>query len=239
MNIGTSFNTNQINYNKNENTSVLEKIAATRELSGKDNADLVIADSLSSQLSSATQELQNANESVAVLQIADGALNSISENTFRMEELSVRYNNGILNENQRSALNEEFQALQQVTNEITQNTTYNGQRVFGENSAFQLGEIFTGDVSIGDQESVSALQEQIGSLRSSVGSATQREEVGINNLLASISSTTASFAQISEQPYDQKIADLQASNLQLNTSILAQSHNTQTIQKQMSLLLSF
>ena len=240
MQINSSFNTpNFIGQNKNENASILDKIAATRELSGKDSADLIVANGLSSQISSATQELQNANESVAVLQIADGALNSISENTFRMEELSVAYNSGVLNASQRNALTEEFQALQQVSNDILQDTSYNGQRLFGDSSPMQLGDVKVDGATIADQESVTALQAQVGTLRSDVGSAMQREEVGINNLLASISNTTASYAGISEQPFDQKIADLQASNLQLNASILAQSHNTQTIQKQMSMLLSF
>ena len=242
MNIGSNFNHNMpnfINQNKANTESILDKIAATRELSGKDSSSLIIADQLSSQISTATQELQNTNEKIGMLQIADGALQGISDNTMRLEELSVRYNSASLNTEQKNMLTKEFDALRQSSADIAQQTTYNGQNLFGGNSPLGLSSVSTDELAITDQSGIQAFRDQLSSLRSDVGSATQGAEVSVNNLLASITTVTASYSQISEQPLDQKIADLSVNNVKLTASILAQSHQTQTLQQQMGSLLNF
>ncbi len=80
MKINSALNSNTINQQKNATETVLSKIGATRELSGKDNASLIIANSLNSQVASYTQQVQNENEKVGMLQIADSALSNISDN---------------------------------------------------------------------------------------------------------------------------------------------------------------
>lgn len=240
MQIGNSFNNaipNFINKNEEASNSILEKIAATRELSGVDSADLIIADQLNSQISTASQELQNTNESIAMLQIADGALQNISDNTLKMEELSVRYNSAALNNDQKSMISVEFQATQESIENIAAGTMYNGLNLFGSESPLGLGSVEVGEASIGDGESLRTLSEQVADLRSEIGSAAQSAEVGVNNLLASISNTTAAYAQISEIPLDEKINALAINETKLEASVLAQNHQTELLKNQMSVLL--
>ena len=130
MNIGNSFNTqttNYINQNKTNAEETLSKIGAVRELSGKDNANLIIANSLNLQTSTLTQEIQNSNETIGMMQIADSAVSNISLNTEKLNELSVRSNNAALNSDQQQMLAQEFKATKDAMQDIVDTTSYNGQ----------------------------------------------------------------------------------------------------------------
>ncbi|MBP6497749.1 MAG: hypothetical protein KA253_03650 [Campylobacteraceae bacterium] len=237
MKINSALNSNTINQQKNATETVLSKIGATRELSGKDNASLIIANSLNSQIASYTQQVQNENEKVGMLQIADGALSNISDNTLKLEELSVKYNNAILSSDQKNILKNEFQTTKSVIDDIASKTSYNGQALFGNNSPLQLSSVATDKLSIDNQDSIAALKEQVGSLFSDVGASMQSSQSSINTLLTSANNASASYATISEQPMDVKINDINTSNIQLQASMIAQSHQTQTLQQQMATLL--
>ena len=237
MKINSALNSNTINQQKNATETVLSKIGATRELSGKDNASLIIANSLNSQVASYTQQVQNENEKVGMLQIADSALSNISDNTLKLEELSVKYNNAILSSDQKNILKNEFQTTKSVIDDIASKTSYNGQALFGNNSPLQLSSVATDKLSIDNQDSIAALKEQVGSLFSDVGASMQSSQSSINTLLTSANNASASYATISEQPMDVKINDFNSSNIQLQASMIAQSHQTQTLQQQMATLL--
>ena len=237
MKINSALNSNTINQQKNATETVLSKIGATRELSGKDNASLIIANSLNSQIASYTQQVQNENEKVGMLQIADGALSNISDNTLKLEELSVKYNNAILSSDQKNILKNEFQTTKSVIDDIASKTSYNGQALFGNNSPLQLSSVASDKLSFDNQDSIAALKEQVGSLFSDVGASMQSSQSSINTLLTSANNASASYATISEQPMDVKINDFNSSNIQLQASMIAQSHQTQTLQQQMATLL--
>lgn len=126
----TQNTTNYINQNKSAAQEALSKIAASRELSGKDSANLLIADALGSQISSLSQGVQNSNEAVGMLQIADSTLSTVSQNADRLNELSVRYNSAALNNQQKDMLTSEFNATQRAMQDAISTTTYNGQPLF-------------------------------------------------------------------------------------------------------------
>lgn len=238
MQVGSALNTiNSINQHKTNSENILAKIGATREFSGKDNASLMISNSLNSQMSTFTQEIQNENDKIGMLQIADGTLQNISDNTLKLEELSVRNNNAALNSHQKNMLNAEFQATQKTIEDITSNTRYNGQSLFGESSPLQLTSLQTDKLSINDQTSISDLKQQVDGLFSDVGASMQSASSSVNTLLSSLTNATSSYANISEEPMDVKISNLSASNTQLTASLIAQSHNTQLMQQQMGFLL--
>jgi len=102
-----TFNTYALNDSASKTDAILSKIAATRELSGKDSADLLISDALSSQISSLTQSVQNANELVGMYQIADASLQAVQAGSEKLNELSVRFNSATLNADQKASLQKE------------------------------------------------------------------------------------------------------------------------------------
>lgn len=228
-----------MNQHKTDAEQTLEKIAATRELSGKDGATMINANMLNSQIATMTQQVQNENARVGMLQIADGALQGIQQGSERLNELSVAYNNAALNSDQQAALSQEFADTRQAMNDIVTQTTYNGQNLFGSDSPLGLSDVALSEVSIESQDSVESLRENISSLFSDVGSATQEAQVSINNLLAGITSTNSSFAQTSETPMSQNINQFNQSNLGLTAATMAQTHNTAILQQQMAALLKF
>lgn len=240
MQIGSPTNTftsTVMNQHKTNTEETLAKIAATRELSGKDGANLIVANMLNSQLATMTQQVQNQNTTIGMLQVADGALKGVQAGTERLNELSVAYNNAALGSDQKAMLEQEFNATRNAMSDMVSQTTFNGKALFGNTSALGLGEVNLGEVAIDNQESIQALQKQVGGLFSDVGSATQGAQVAVNNLLAGISSTASSYAQVSETPLTQKLNELAQSQTGLTASTLAQSHSMAILQQQMAVLL--
>ena len=238
MNIGNSFNTqttNHINQNRTNTEETLSKIGAVRELSGKDNANLIIANSLNLQISTLTQEIQNSNETIGMMQIADSAVSNISKSSEKLNELSVRSNNAALNSDQKQMLQQEFQATKDTIQNIVDTTSYNGKSLLSSGSNLQV----TGldEVSIEDQDSIVEFKEGLDSLHSQIGSNTNKNAVSITNSLSAVSSLTSAYANISEEPINQKINDLEKNQVKLESSIIAQNHQTDILQKRISTLL--
>lgn len=238
MTIGNSFNTgitNYLNQNKTNTEETLAKIGAVQELSGKDNANLIIADSLNSQISSLTQEIQNSNDMVGMMQIADSAVSNMTENTQKLNDLSVRSNNAVLNSDQKQMLNQEFQATKEAIQGIADTTSYNGKSLLS--SEFNLEVTGIDELSIENQDTITAFQNGLESLSSEIGATTNQIEVGITNSLSAVSNLTSANSNISEEPMSQKISDLSTNEIKLNASILTQNHQTQMLQQRMSALL--
>ena len=238
MNIGNSFNTQTINYmdqNKTNTEEPLSKIGAVRELSGQDSADLIISDSLSSQISTLTQNIQNENESIAMNQIADSSVQALSQSTDRLNQLSVANNNAALNSSQRDALSSEFQATVDSMQDIVDTTQYNDMQLLSSSGSLEVSGLDS--LSIDNQEGISSFASSLDSLSSTIGSNVNQSSVSISNSLSAVSSLTNSYANISEEPMDTKISDLKTDQIKLDSSILAQTHQTQMLQQRMTTLL--
>jgi flagellin len=238
MNIGNSFNTQTINYmdqNKTNTEETLSKIGAVRELSGKDGADLIISDSLSYQISTLTQNIQNENESIAMNQIADSSVQALSQSTDRLNQLSVANNNAALNSSQKDALSSEFQATVDSMQDIVDTTQYNDMQLLSSSGSLEVSGLDS--LSIDNQEGISSFASSLDSLSSTIGSNVNQSSVSISNSLSAVSSLTNSYANISEEPMDTKISDLKTDQIKLDSSILAQTHQTQMLQQRMTTLL--
>lgn len=238
MNIGNSFNTQTINYmdqNKTNTEETLSKIGAVRELSGKDGTDLIISDSLSYQISTLTQNIQNENESIAMNQIADSSVQALSQSADKLNQLSVASNNAALNSSQRDALSSEFQATIDSMQDIVDTTQYNGMELLSSSKSLEVSGL--NSLSIDNQEGILSFASDLSSLSSTIGSNMNQSFVSISNSLSAVSSLTNSYANISEEPMDTKISDLKTDQIKLDSSILAQTHQTQMLQQRMTTLL--
>lgn len=122
---------------------ILAQLASGKSInSAADNAaGLGIADSLRSQVMSDNQGMRNAYDGVSMVQTADGALSQLNDNSQRIQELAVQAGNGILNANDRAAMQKEVDQLTQDNASIIGSTQFNGQPLFngGSNNSFQLG----------------------------------------------------------------------------------------------------
>lgn len=239
MKIGSGFNTqtaNMLNQNKTNTDAILSKIGATRELSGKDNASLVISDALSSQISTLGQSIQNANELVGMYQIADASLKGIQAGTEKLGELSVRFNSATLNDSQKNSLKKEFSDITKAMQTVVEQTSYNGQNILS--NAFGLDVSGISDMSIDNQESITTFTQNLTSLFSTVGSKMNGAQVSIANSLSAMSNLSSANAAISEQPLDQKLSNLANEQVKLSSSLMAQAHENNLMQQRVAALLS-
>lgn len=94
-----------------------------------DAAGLAIGNKLGTQVRSLNQAIRNANDSISMLQTADGASGQMVTMLQRMRELAIQSANDTNNQDERDALQQEFSDLQaQIGNSIS-NTSWNGMKL--------------------------------------------------------------------------------------------------------------
>lgn len=92
---------------------------------GDNPAGMAISNKMKAQIDALDQAESNASDGVAVLQIADGALNEVSSMLQRMSELSVKAANGFQSDNDRQAVQDEINQLNKEIDRISSDTEYN------------------------------------------------------------------------------------------------------------------
>ena len=147
MAIGNVKNSNSIQRLISESTSAMtrmqEQLASGKRINraSDDAAGLAIAASLLTEESVQRQAVRNADDGVSQLRIAEGAAASLNTITDRQAELAAQSANGTLSDEQRSALNDEYQQLEQEKQRIIETTEFNGQKLFqeGGETVLQVG----------------------------------------------------------------------------------------------------
>lgn len=238
MKISSSSNTqvlNLITQNKSQTDLMLEKINATRELSGKDGANLVVSDALSSQIASLSQGVQNANETIGMYQIADASIQAIQSGADKLGDLSVRFNNATLGSDQKAMLQKQFNDISTSMQDIAAQTTYNGQNLLS--STYGLDVSGLNNLSINDQEGIANFRENLTALSSTISSQLNSASSTITSSLTAMTNLSSANAQISEKPLDQKIAEISSDQIKLTSSVLTQIHQNNMMQQNISALL--
>lgn len=236
----------QMNAENVKRDKTLEKIASAKQLSMEDSASQTIASMLQSDIGTMGQGLSNANDGIAMMQIADGTLSSLSGQTQTLNDLSVRYNNDSLNSDQKQMLQGEFSRTLESMQQSIDTSSYNGQPLFGNNYTFSLGNgsvtASLGDVSpkglsIDNQSSISAYAQNLANTTNNVGSATNGFVSASNSLLANISATSAAKSQISDTDMAKEIQKFQQSNNRIDASQLAIVHQSEILRQSIGRLL--
>ncbi len=152
-----------------------------------DAAGLAIAESLKFGARVYTQGVRNLNDGISMLNIADGALQSLSTIVNRISELAEQAANGTYSAKQRSALNTEANALVAEYNRIIDSTKFNNNTIFqsqGSTVTFQggIGRQGSLDVSIGNEIKTTTGDGEFSNLQTGTGVsfATQVEAADVN-----------------------------------------------------------
>ena len=239
MKVSSSSNTqtlNLITQNKSQTDIMLEKINATKELSGKDGANMVVSSALASQIASLSQGVQNSNETIGMYQIADASLQSIQSGADKLNDLSVRFNNATLGSEQKASLQKEFTDISTAMQDIANQTTYNGQNLLS--SSYGLDVSGLNDLKISDQAGIASFSNNMSALSSTISSAINSASSSINSSLTAMTNLSSANSQISETPLDQKIAEINSDQIKLSSSVLAQIHQNSMMQQNISALLA-
>ncbi len=122
MNVQRQFNITGTNKKKST-----EKLASGYKInrSADDAAGLAISEKMRRQIKGLTQGTRNAQDGISMCQIADGALNEVSDMMHRLTELSVQSANGTNDEQDRQAIQQEVNALLEEIDRVSDTTTFN------------------------------------------------------------------------------------------------------------------
>lgn len=242
----SSYALTNLNTESSKRDKTLEKIAAAVELGLQDSSSRSIADMLQNQISTMSQGLMNLNDGVSMMQIAGGTLNSLSEQTQTLSDLSVRYNSASLNSTQKQELQGEFNRTAESMQQSINSTTFNGQALFGNNMTFSIGNgsisttlpsLSSDSLSIENTDSIDAFRDTLTQASSSVGSTTNEFISASDNLLTQIASNAAAKSQILDVDLAKTISEYQQSTNKLNMAQIAMAHQHDTLKQTIGRLL--
>lgn len=223
----------------------LENIAAVRAISGVDSANLAIADSLRSQSNTIDQGIANAYDAIGVLQIADASLTNISQSADRLNELSVKMNNAALSDSQKSMLRTEATRIQESISDSFNNATYNGKNVFqtmnfvvgNGTETTNLNPLATSGLSIDNQDSITNFMDQLGALRSEIGSGINAITSNINASVQNSINTKAAENNLLNNDMAKNVNDFNSNYLKENAAAFVAAQSNMQLQSKIASLL--
>ena len=247
-NIGSQQSNLYATQNKHNQDKSLTALSSGSKLTqaANDAASLAISEKLLALVSSSGQAIQNSNETIGLIQTADGALEGIQDNTQRIRVLTLQASNDTLSDSDRGNIQKEIDALSESSNDIASSTRFNGINLLdGTGGSSNNGTFVTqSGPNAGETHSVSIVDAR--SIVSPVDVTTQagrntalldidtgleaingaRADLGAaqNALISSVKSTTVS--QINAAEAASKLADVDFAQESANFSrqnILAQT----------------
>ncbi len=148
----TAINTNTASLNaqyflakaNKEMESSMAKLSSGQKVNSAadDAAGLAIAGRMTSQIKGLNMAIKNANDTVALAQTAEGAMEEVTNMLQRMRELAVQASNGTMNDSDRASLDAEVQALKTEIDRIAGTTQFNNQNLLDGtfSKSFQIGD---------------------------------------------------------------------------------------------------
>ena len=229
----------------------LERIASGRKINAAsdDASGMAIANSLKSRAMAAGQEIENAGNTIAITQIADGALGQMTDILQEMRTRAVAATSGIHSADSLSAIQSDITASMAVLEDISGTTSYNGQTlldgtfeldgsVIPSAAPGQLGSAESGilsqiDVTTADGaaqalETLDAALAQIGQTRSDLGATQNQFTSEINNLSNTRINLMAAESQIRDTDLAEESVILNQAKIlnQASTYALAQANKS-------------
>lgn len=120
--------------NTNPLATTMQRLSSGLRInSAKDDAaGLAIAERMTSQIRGFAQGWRNVNDSISLLQTAEGSLATVSDSLQRIRELAVQAANGTNSKQDRQALQDEIDQLIKHIDNIGAGTKFNGQKIFDQ-----------------------------------------------------------------------------------------------------------
>lgn len=151
---------NAINKSDKSLSKSMQRLATGNRInsSADDAAGKQIANRLQAQSDGMKVAMQNVSDATAMLQTADGMFDEMDDILDRMKDLATQAANGTYNDEDITAMQDEYDELGQQVADMIQNTTYGGTDLFNSDDGkflqpvtFQVGaessDVMTVDVS--------------------------------------------------------------------------------------------
>ena len=183
-----------------------------------DAAGLSISEKMRRQVRGLTQASANAQDGVSMVQTAEGALNEVHDMLQRLNELAVKANNGTLQSEDITYIDDEVKQLVSEINRTSNDTKFNKKDLLSTNTTYNLqvgaesgqtislgvskmdaSTIGVGSLTISSGAAITSIDNAIQSVsrfRSSLGAIQNRLEHTINNLDNVAENTQAAESRI-------------------------------------------
>jgi len=167
---------NAINKSNASLSQSMERLATGKRInsSADDAAGKQIANRMQTQSDGMAMAQRNIADATAMLQTADGMFDEMNDILGRMDELATQAANGTYSDDDRAAMQSEFDELGQEMSDMLQNTTNGGTNLFNtsENGlftsasgvTFQVGSQSTDQITINISTQVTQLATDLGTL---------------------------------------------------------------------------
>lgn len=203
-----------------------------------DAAGLGVSERLRTQVRGLSQAKRNAQDGIALMQIAEGAAGQVTDILQRMRELSVQSASDTLTSTERTYTNQEFSNLMNEIQRVSQSTQYNGQTLLdGESTSFGSASSASSVLQIGanntsgvDTLTISISSVTVGALGMTLSGAGQTNVTSSANASSAISTIDSAIASVSSMR-----SNLGASINRLESAINNldnQEYNTQSAESQ-------
>jgi len=216
-----------------------------------DASGLSIANGLSSQVSGMGQTIMNANESVGMYQIAEGAMQGYGENLDKIRVLTLKASNPTMNAANRQSVQAEINGLLKASDLIASSTNYNGMTLLnssGDGSSLPnvadlstssfIGaiDVTTEEGRVASLENVDSAMKNLGEIRSNVGASINGLASTIRNMSVTQVSVASAESQIRDVDFALESANFSKANLNAQIGSFAQSQANAISQNAMDLL---
>jgi flagellin len=133
-NTAANITANALTKNERAMSQAMERLSTGQRINsaGDDAAGLAISSRMTSQINGLDMAVRNANDAVSMVTTADGAYIEGTAMMQRMRELAVQAASGTMSSTDRTALNTEYQALNDQILEIAGNTQWNGTNILDD-----------------------------------------------------------------------------------------------------------
>jgi flagellin len=157
-----------------------------------DASGLGIANQLSAQVSGLGQAIMNSNDSIGMIQVADGAMAGINDNMERIRVLTLQASNGTMNADDRAIIQKEIDGLLESSDDIANQTSYNGIKLLTGTGGTAGDGTFTtqSGADSGDTQNVTIADARVSSL---VGTIDVTSQSGRDTALESIDNALSSI----------------------------------------------
>ncbi len=125
-----------LNANNSAMSKSLHKLSTGLRINSAadDAAGLAVSEQMRTQIRGLGKAKSNAEDGIALLQIAEGAAGEITDILQRQRELAVQSSNDTLTSTERKYLDSEFQSLSKEIDRIASSTNYNGMNLLDGSS---------------------------------------------------------------------------------------------------------
>ncbi len=249
-NVSALYSQNAMKTNSRRMETSMEQLSTgSRVNSAKDDAaGLAIAEKMNSQIRGQEVAKRNANDGISFMQVADGALSTVSDNLQRMRDLAVQSQNGTLSTDDLTNLNTEYQALSSEITRVASSTKFNGNDVFsatarnvsiGANTttndvlSVTVGTLATvgGDLTTAANgktaiDAIDAKIKAVTTTRAELGANINRVDSAISNLDTNTTNLSTARGRIVDADFAKESASLTRTQIlqQAGTSMLSQAN---------------